>query len=59
MSLCKVTKNLGLFPNDEAMLKLLSPALNNIARKWTVPIRDWKAALNRFSILFGDRMPAY
>jgi putative transposase len=53
------TKQLGSFPNDEAMLKLLSLALNNIARKWTVPIRDWKAALNRFSILFGDRMPAY
>lgn len=59
MSLRKVTKNRGSFPNDEAMLKLLYLALNNIAKKWTLPIRDWKAALNRFSILFGDRMPAY
>jgi putative transposase len=59
MSLRKVTKNRGSFPNDEAMLKLLYLALNNIAKKWTMPIRDWKAALNRFSILFGDRMPAY
>jgi len=47
------------FPNDESMLKLLYLALNKIAKKWTMPIRDWKAALNRFSILFGDRMPAY
>lgn len=59
MSLRKVTKNRGSFPNDAAMLKLLYLALNNIAKKWTMPIRDWKAALNRFSILFGDRLPAY
>lgn len=59
MSLRKVTKNRGSFPNDEAMIKLLYLALNNIAKKWTLPIRDWKAALNRFSILFGDRMSAY
>lgn len=59
MSLRKVTKNRGSFPNDESMLKLLYLALNNIAKKWTMPIRDWKTALNRFSILFGDRMPAY
>jgi len=57
MSLRKVTKTRGSFPNDEAMFKLLYLALNNIAKKWTMPIRDWKAAMNRFSILFEDRMP--
>jgi hypothetical protein len=57
MSLRKVTKNRGSFPNDAAMFKLLYLALNNIAKKWTLPIRDWKAALNRFSILFEGRMP--
>jgi putative transposase len=59
MSLRKVTKNRGSFPTDEAMLKLLYLALKNIAKKWTLPIRDWKAAMNRFSILFEDRMPSY
>ena len=59
MSLRRVTKHRGSFPNDESILKLLYLALNNIAKKWTMPIRDWKAALNRFSILFGDRIPAY
>lgn len=59
MSLRKVTKNRGSFPNDAAMFKLLYLALNNIAKKWTLPVRDWKAALNRFSILFDGRMPAY
>ncbi|WP_083761409.1 hypothetical protein [Nitrosococcus halophilus] len=32
-------------------------ALNNITKKWTQPIRDWKAALNQFVILFAERMP--
>ena len=59
MLLRKVTKNRGSFPNDDSMLKLLYLALNNIARKWTMPIRDWKAALNQFSILFDGRMPDY
>jgi len=59
MSLRKVTKTRGSFPNDEAMFKLLYLALNNIAKKWTMPIRDWKAALNRFSILFEDRMTVH
>lgn len=57
MSLRKITKNRGSFPNDEALLKLFYLALNNISKKWTMPIRDWKAALNRFTIQFEDRMP--
>jgi len=57
MSLRKVTKNRGSFPNDEAIIKLFYLALNNIAKKWTMPIRDWKAALNQFSIRFEGRMP--
>ncbi len=57
MSLRKITKNRGSFPSDEALLKLFYLALQNISQKWTMPIRDWKAALNRFTIQFDDRMP--
>ena len=57
MSLRKITKNRGSFPSDEALLKLFYLALNNISKKWTMPIRDWKSALNRFTIQFEDRMP--
>lgn len=56
MSLRKITKNRGSFPSDEALLKLFYLALNNISKKWTMPIRDWKSALNRFTIQFEDRM---
>lgn len=58
MSLRKVTKNRGSFPNDEAMIKLLYLAMKNISKKWTMPIYDWKSALNQFAILFEGRMPA-
>lgn len=58
MSLRKIIKNRSSFPTDEAASKLLYLALNNISRRWTMPIHDWKAALNRFTIQFEDRMPA-
>lgn len=57
MSLRKVTKNRGSFPNDEAMIKLMYLALQNISKKWTMPIRNWRLALNQFSIMFEERMP--
>jgi len=56
MSLRKLTKNRGSFPSDEALMKLFYLALKNISQKWTAPIRDWKAALNRFTIQFGERL---
>jgi putative transposase len=59
MGLRKITKNRGSFPSDEALLKLFYLALRNISAKWTMPIRDWKAALNRFTIQFEDRMPQH
>ena len=58
MSLRKLTKNRGSFPSDEALTKLFYLALRNISQKWTMPIRDWKAALTRFTIQFGDRISA-
>jgi transposase-like protein len=39
MSLRKVIKNRGHFPNDEAATKLLYLALRNAAKKWTMAPR--------------------
>lgn len=55
-SLRKVTKTRRSFPNDEAVLKLLYLALHQIAKKWTMPLRDWKPAMNQFIIMYGDRV---
>lgn len=57
MGLRKLTRNRGAFPSDEALTKPFYLALRNISKKWTMPIRDWKAALNRFTIQFEDRLP--
>jgi putative transposase len=56
-SLRKITKNRGSFPNNESALKLLYLGLNNAKKKWTMPIREWKQALNQFAVLFADRFP--
>jgi len=57
-SLRKISKNRGVFPNQEALLKLYYLALERIAKKWTMPIHNWREALNRFALEFGNRMPA-
>ena len=57
MILRKVTKSRGSFPNDDALIKLYYLALRNISKKWTMRIPNWKAALNRFTITFDERMP--
>ena len=58
MSLRKIIKMRGSFPNEDAAMKLLYLALRNASKKWTMPVRDWNGALNRFSILWPERMPA-
>lgn len=56
-SLRKVLKTKGAFPHDEAILKLMYLALQNISKKWTMPIRNWPAAMNQFAIKYGERFP--
>lgn len=57
MTLRKVSKNRPLFPNDEAVFKLMYLALRNISQRWTMPIKSWSSALNQFAILFDGRVP--
>jgi putative transposase len=56
-SLRKISKNRGVFPNQESLLKLYYLALERVAKKWTMPILNWSEALNRFALEFGERMP--
>jgi putative transposase len=57
MTLRKVLRNHRSFPTDESVMKVIYLAIQNISKKWTMPIRDWKAALNRFAIEFDGRFP--
>jgi putative transposase len=52
MTLRKVSKNRSLFPNDEAVFKLMYLALRNISKRWAMPIPNWSGAMNQFAILF-------
>lgn len=56
-SLRKISKNRGVFPHQESLLKLYYLALRRIAKKWTRPIHNWGEALNRFTIELGERVP--
>lgn len=52
----KATKQRKVFPTDESAMKVVYLAIQAAAKKWTMPIRDWKPALNRFMMEFGDRL---
>ena len=57
MSLRKALKPRMAFPSEEAALKVMYLALRNLIRKWE-QVRDWKAALNCFTVLWQDRIRA-
>lgn len=52
----KIIKNRPSFPSDQAIEKILYLALRNIAKKWSMPVRDWGKAINQFAIVFEDRL---
>jgi putative transposase len=54
----KFTRNRKQYPNRDSALKLIYMAIHEASKRWTMPIRRWKEALNHFAILFEDRMPA-
>jgi putative transposase len=56
MTLRKIIKTRGSFPNEEAAMKLLYLALMNVSKKWHT-IQGWPQALNCFAILWEDRFP--
>jgi putative transposase len=56
MTIRKVTRNKRVLPSDDAIVKCLYLALQNISKKWTMPLRDWGSALGRFAIEFEGRL---
>src|SRR5580658_1046058 len=53
----KFTRNRKQYPNAASAIKLVYLAIHEASKRWTMPIRGWKAALNRFAILFENRLP--
>lgn len=53
----KAIKNRRIFPTDNSAMKVVYLAIESASKRWTMPIRNWKNALNRFAIEFENRMP--
>ncbi|GFR34737.1 MAG TPA: IS256 family transposase [Fervidobacterium sp.] len=55
----KVTKGKSIFPSDEALLKMLYLATQDVLRKWTGRIPNWGQILLQLSIFFPDKVNPY
>ena len=55
----KAANKRKVFPTDDAARKVVYLAIMEASKKWTMPIRNWKPALNRFMIEFEDRLIDY
>jgi putative transposase len=52
-------KRRKVFPTDDSVRKVIYLAIMQASKKWTMPIRDWRSAMNRFMIEFEDRLVPY
>ena len=52
----KAIKLRKIFPSDDSALKVIYLATERASSKWTMPVRDWKSAMNRFAIMFPERI---
>ncbi len=51
-----ITKSKGAFQSEDALMKLLFLAQENITSKWNRPLHNWNQTLAQLSIIFGDRL---
>jgi putative transposase len=55
----KVTKTRAIFPTQDAALKLIYLAIQDIEKKWIHPIRDWGIIYSQLTIYFEERLEKY
>lgn len=55
----KAVKTRKLFPSDESATKVIFLAIQAASKKWTMPIRNWKEAMNHFIIEFEPQLRAH
>jgi transposase-like protein len=51
----KITKSKAVFPNEDALLKLIWLVSQNILKKWTSPLQKWALTAQQLYIHFPDR----
>jgi len=52
----KVTKAKSIFPNDEALKKMLYLAYRDLSKKWTSQISNWALVISHLSVIFDERL---
>jgi putative transposase len=52
----KVTKTKGAFSSETALLKLLYLTIQNIMKKWTLPLRNWSLTVSQLAVFFEGRL---
>lgn len=52
----KFTKTKTIYPTDDAVRKSVYLSIQEISRKWTMPIRDWGIIIGQLSLFFGNRL---
>jgi len=58
-SIKKVTKNKAIFPNEQAVFKVIYLALREAEKKWTTRFRDWPMIYSQLMVFFEERMEAH
>jgi putative transposase len=54
----KFTKTKTIYPTDDAVKKSVYLSIQEISRKWTMPIRDWGLIIGQLGLFFEGRIPA-
>ncbi|HCN9599858.1 TPA: transposase, partial [Escherichia coli] len=52
-------KKSKVFPTDDSVKKVVWLAIQSASQKWTMPLKDWRMAMSRFIIEFGDRLDGH
>lgn len=53
----KVTKTKAAFTSEQALIKLIYLAAQNVMKKWTAPLSNWSLTVQQLKIKFGERLP--
>lgn len=53
---CRLNKQRSVFPSDTSLLKALYLATHEIAKKWTMPLRNWGRVLGELEIMYSGRL---
>jgi transposase-like protein len=52
----KAIKKRKIFPSDDSAKKMVYLAITEASKKWSMPIHNWRQAMVRFIIEFGERL---